>query len=170
MKLARSNESWRTDSVSPLRPKITSWCATKPGSLHRVHVQAALRTSSSRSRDDLGLGRVGSPVPGPGRVARAACMRRDGLEGGPRGRIALAFVMELDDLRAGHERGAQLRATHHQRGADGEVRGHDRMGVAREPGPQGLDVRRIEAGRAADRVDAMIGAPAEICHAPLSRP
>ncbi len=31
MKLSREVESWRIESVSPSPPKMTSWCATRPG-------------------------------------------------------------------------------------------------------------------------------------------
>ena len=73
---SRAIESWRTESVWPRPPKMTSWCATRPGQAHRVdrlvHVAAGLA-------DQLG-----------------------GAQRGARGRVELLVVVQLDDLALGH--------------------------------------------------------------------
>ena len=98
---------------------------------HRVHVHAARRSAAPRRRRRSSRS-VGSAAQSPAPAAsRAACMRRMVSSDVPDGRVPLTVVMELDDLRAGHERGAELGAAHHQGGPDGEVRRHDGVRLAR---------------------------------------
>jgi hypothetical protein len=90
-------------------------------------------------------------------------MRRIGLERGPGRRIALSVMVQLDDLHAGDDGRAQLCAAHHQGGADGEVRGHDRR--AHRPENQARIASMIgfvEARRPAHDVHTLIGAPAQV--------
>ena len=95
MKDSREIESWRTVSVWPRPPKITSWCATRPGS----------RT--------LWIGGVRAPAGLRDQLRRA--LR------GARRRVELRVVVQLDDLAVGHVGSDQLRRLHHQHGADREV-------------------------------------------------
>ena len=70
----------------------------------------------SRSRTVRRPSRPSRPLSG------AACMRRAVSSQVPEGASpAPRLAVQLDDLRARHERGTHLCATHHQGGADGEV-------------------------------------------------
>ena len=109
MKERRSIESWRSDSVWPSPPKITSWWATRPGS----------RTEWI----------------GWWTLPPAASISSCGALGGARGGVELAVVVQLDDLALGHVRGDRLRDLHQQHGADREVGGDEAVG-ARRPRPR----------------------------------
>ena len=101
MKEERSIESWRIVSVWPGPPKMTSWCATRPGR----------RTEwiGSWTLPPASLDQLGSP-------------RR-----GARRRVDLPVVVQLDDLALGHVLGDELRRLHHQHRPDGEVRRHEQV-------------------------------------------
>ena len=78
MKLERSIESWRIESVWPSPPKMTSWCATRPGQAHRVD---RLVDVSAGLADQLG-----------------GALRRS------RRRVLLLVAVQLDDLDLRHVR------------------------------------------------------------------
>ena len=118
MKLVRSMESWRMVSVWPCPPKMTSWCATRPGRRTECTVTPSTRRAARALKPvELGLasrdgGRLGAR--GSDHARRA--------DRGARGRVGLLVVMELDDLDVRHEARGALGELHHEHGADREVR------------------------------------------------
>ena len=109
MKLWRSIESWRIESVWPSPPKITSWWATRPGSRTEWIGSCTLPPAS--------------PISSAVRLAV------------PEGASILLVVVQLDDLALGHVRGDQLRRLHHQHRADREVRAPRSTSPRRRPPP-----------------------------------
>ena len=86
MKLTRSKESWRIVKVSPCRAEEDLLVGNEAWQPYRVHVKAALGPPAPGAADELALGRVARPRPGPGRVAgRSACAGRSRARS-PRGR------------------------------------------------------------------------------------
>ena len=82
----------------------TDWCH-ETGQPHRVP-PGTLDTSSPRSCDHLGLRSGGQFPPVPASFTHGLGIGRAVLKArGPRGRIALAVVMELDELRHRHRKG-----------------------------------------------------------------
>ncbi len=92
---SRASESWRSVSVSPVPPKMVSWCATSPG------------------RRTLWIGGSGAP---------ASWMRRAVSFAVPLGASRLRVVVQLDDLRARKHARRLRREAHHQHRAEREVR------------------------------------------------
>ena len=150
-------------SDSPGPPKMTSWWATSPGRRTECNRTPPSLDGAPDAGERRLLGRVGRPRARAGRLAGRVEAPGRG-ERRSRRRIALAVVVQLDDLDAVEVRRAQLREAHHQDRADREVRGDHAVrpvGVP-EGRSEPVEVRGRDAGRAADGVHAVGGAPREV--------
>src|SRR3954470_19512984 len=101
MKDSRSIESCRIVSVWPSPPKMTSWCATKPGSRTEWIGSGAVPPAG-------GVRSAGGAARGADQLGGARCRARRGVE--------LLVVVELDDLALRHVLRDELRRLHHQHG------------------------------------------------------
>ena len=142
----------RSDWPGP--PKSTSWWATRPASRTEwTWIPSAVTPPRAPAQETVV---VGSSPSGPApEAARAAPIRRAGLERGARGGVLLLVVVELDHLDAVEERRRQLGEAHHQHRRERVVGGDDRVRPARrvEGGPQPVESRGVDPRRPADRVD-----------------
>ena len=145
-------ESWRIVSVWPSPPRITSWCATRPGS----------RTEWTRMPVDVGASALPRRAPRERPAARTRLPRRRhparGGHRGSRGRVRLVRVVELDDLDVRQVPDRLLGEPHQQHRADREVRGDEDTDVSLL-GPRRV---RLEPRRAADDVQAVSDAPRDV--------
>ena len=117
---ARSSESWRMVSVSPVAAEQHLLVRDQPAQPHRVHRHAvdvgAARAVAAPWRVASGMRRAGRPR------ARAAAISCGGARRGAARRVDLVRVVQLDDLDRLEEAGRLRGEPHHQHRADGEVR------------------------------------------------
>ena len=120
----RSYVSWRIESVWPVVPSSTSWCATIP----RMRTECTrISSSTSPPRAPSATTVVVGSSP---HSCDAAAIRLRGGHGGARRCVDLLVVVELDDLGGLEPRCGQLGEAHHQHRADREVGRDHRVGAA----------------------------------------
>ena len=143
------------------RPEDDLLVGDQAGKPHRMDAHASGAGPAPRPVHHRGHRAVG----GKGRVGGGRPRRGHALgrpQGGARGGVELAVVVQLHDLRALEPGRGQLGEPHHQHGADGEVGRQDAVGrTLPRPGEgagQPLEVVGGEAGGAHDGVDPLPGA------------
>ena len=143
-------------SVCPVVPNRTSWWATSPRSRTEWMGIPAAPRAPRRPADGERARRVRCPL---GRGRRQSL---GGVHGGARGRVGLAVVVQLDDLRRARTGRGQLGQPDHQHRPDREVGGDEAVGRRGERiaelGQRGV----AQAARADDGVHAVRRTPAGV--------